>query len=860
MKKLKLIFSLFTFALVIAFTGLNAQNQQKGDVYVDDSGIMRWGHNNEEVHGFGVNYSAPFAHAYRSAEKKGLDIKAEMDRDIYHFTRLNFDLYRLHVWDTEISDEKGNLIENEHLDAFDYLLNELKKRNINFVITPIAYWGNGWPEPDEDTQGFSNKYGKENSLTDPEAIKAQENYLSQFLEHVNPYTGVAYKNEPNLIAFEVSNEPHHRGTPQDVKSFINKMVKAMKSTGTKKPIFYNVSHSVHLADTYFTSEIDGGTFQWYPTGLGFQQELEGNLLPNVNDYKIPFEDVIEENNKAKLVYEFDAADVNKSYMYPAIARSIREAGIQLATHFAYDPSFLAYANTEYNTHYMNLNYTPHKALALMIVSEIFHRVSMNKDLGVYPENLEFGDFKISYKGDVATYNSGEKFIYTNSNEIEPKQVSRLKQIAGLGNSEIVKYAGKGAYFLDKLEDGVWRLEVMPDPILIRNPFGSNSLDKTVSVISWKENKIELDLKDLAENFKVSGLNEGNNASFQVEGKQFEISPGTYLLNAQGKEFDISTYDNDKNYELEAFEAQKSTVDKTYLVHEPVTTSTEGTPIKIKATLVSKDPVTKVEAWLENGNNYESLELKADNNYDYSAEVPENLLKNGFLKYRIIVSTSDGKITFPGGVEGSPADWDFHSQEKFETAILEKGAPVYLFNAATDSEKVVRQWNKANNVVPVGSNEAEFQVRLDKLFEKDIENLDADPIYDYSFRYNFSENLGARSISAKDKLIIEARSLIDSPEKIQVALVMSNGAAFGKTVELTDEVKEIEIDIKDLKPVRTVTLPRPYPGFLPYYFDHSYQGELKLEEVEAIQFSIGPGIEEGELQQPHGVGIRSVRIQ
>jgi hypothetical protein len=76
-------------------------------------------------------------------------------------------LYRIHVWDTEISDAEGNLLENEHLELFDYLLKQLKDRDINFMITPIAYWGNGWPEPDENTPGFSHKYGKENSLTNP---------------------------------------------------------------------------------------------------------------------------------------------------------------------------------------------------------------------------------------------------------------------------------------------------------------------------------------------------------------------------------------------------------------------------------------------------------------------------------------------------------------------------------------------------------------------------------------------------------------------------------------------------------------------------------------------------------------------
>lgn len=78
----------------------------------------------------------------------------------------------MHVEDTEISDSPSNLNENKHLEFFDYLISKLKERDINFVITPIAYLGKGWPEPDEDTLGFSNISGKENSLTDPSGIKA----------------------------------------------------------------------------------------------------------------------------------------------------------------------------------------------------------------------------------------------------------------------------------------------------------------------------------------------------------------------------------------------------------------------------------------------------------------------------------------------------------------------------------------------------------------------------------------------------------------------------------------------------------------------------------------------------------------
>lgn len=118
------------------------------------------------------------------------------------------------------------------------------------------------------------KYGKNDALTHAEAIKAQHNYLKQFLNHKNPYTGTAYKDEPMILAFEVSNEPHHTGKAEDVTSFVKGMVEAMKSTGTQKPIFYNISHAVHFADAYFRGGIDGGTFQWYPTGLGYKKNWQ----------------------------------------------------------------------------------------------------------------------------------------------------------------------------------------------------------------------------------------------------------------------------------------------------------------------------------------------------------------------------------------------------------------------------------------------------------------------------------------------------------------------------------------------------------------------------------------------------------
>ncbi|AOW20137.1 glycoside hydrolase 5 family protein [Urechidicola croceus] len=858
--------TLFICCLLVFTLNTSAQkNTGKGDVIVDENGVMRWENNNEEVHGFGVNYSVPFAHAYRSAKRMGIDPKEAIDNDVYHFTRLGFDLYRLHVWDTQISDTEGNLIENEYLETFDYLLKKLKDNNINYVITPIAFWGNGWPEPDTDSPGFSHKYGKGDCLTNPDAIKAQHNYLEQFLNHVNPYTGVAYKNEPNIIAFEVSNEPHHRGEAKKVTEFVKGMVESMRKTGTKKPIFYNMSHGVHFVNDYFKGNVQGGTFQWYPTGLGYGKELSGNLLPNVNDYNITFEDEIKKHNGAKLVYEFDAADVAKSYMYPAMARSFRTAGIQIGTHFAYDPTYLAANNTEYNTHYMNLNYAPQKALSLKICAEIFHEIPMYTEFGTYPENTSFGNFTVNYENDVATYNSGKKFFYTNTTDIQPKNESKLTEIAGSGNSSIVKYDGSGAYFLDKIDEGVWRLEVQPDVIWVDNLFGRNSPKKTVAVINWSEHKMKIQLDNLGEKFSIEGINDGNSNKSKVDNSNFNITPGTYILFKKGTRKKWSKDDAFGTNKLKDFYAPKTTVNKPYFQHQTTKNAVENSEIKIEAQFIA--PTETKEILLTGYNsegNYFNQKMEYIGNYKYATTITSEYTTVGLLNYSIIVTLkNNNQITYPSSNEGNLYDWDFYDNEPYSIMISPISNPIYVFNAIDDTNDLVRTWRRSFKLIPTANNdEAEYQMNLDKLFYPDNENLNATPIYDYTFKHFILDKIkeNKKSITTKKELVFHGRSLNNKPCKLQIALVMSDGSSFGKVIEIGTKIEDYKILLTELKPVKTVTLPRPYPSFLPYYFEHNNQSKFDISKVESIQFSIGPEIPQKELEDSHGIGIININFQ
>jgi hypothetical protein len=856
------VFKFVCFLLMVAITfQLRAQN--KKTAVVDNNGILRWNTTKEEIKGFGANYTLPFAYACRNAVKKGLKPEALIDEDVYHFARLGFDLFHVHVWDCEISDTLGNLLQNEHLRLFDYLFFQLKKRKINSVITPIAFWGNGWPEPDEKTPGFSSKYGKDACLTNADAIKAQQNYLFQFLNHVNPYTGLAYKDDDAVICFEISNEPHHRASIDSVRNFINGMVTSMRKTGCKKPILYNISHSVQSADAYFSSNIQGGTFQWYPTGLGSRHELGGNLLPNVDAYPIPYTSDARFKKQAKIVYEFDAADVGRSYIYLAMARSFREAGMQLATHFAYDPSYSAYANTEYGTHYMNLLYTPQKALALKICGEIFHNVPLYKKFGGYPADTSFDGFRISYEKDLAEYSSAEKFIYTNSTTTLPSSPPTIKEIAGYGNSALVTYNGTGAYFLDKLSNGLWRLEVMPDAAWVNDPFGKTSLDKTVGVIKNNNRLMFINMADLGKQFHVFNIaKEQMNHLLETQNGSFSIQPGTYLLST--KSIVAPEVANTFIGSIQVKESTQTNAgnNSLYVIHQPITAQTAGTTFTIKATITSIPQ--KAEAYIQTpGSWFEKIELKNTTGYEYAATIAADKIKPGYIQYYIVVKENNSVTTFPGAVSKDPSAWDYYGSEMYRVPVVASSSPIYLFDAARDADEVSREWRRGNQLLPSSeSNKAELLIKVPTLITKDSENPNAQQPADYSLRYCFLKKLQGRAddIRNKTQLIIKARSVDKNKMPLQIALVTKYGLAYGATVELNETTGEYVVSISSLKQVSLVTLPRPYPGFLNYYFQPSSSIAFQLSEIESIQISIGPGINSNEVNSQWGFAVESIRLQ
>lgn len=808
-------------------------------IYVDENGIMRNSETDEEMAWYGVNYSPPFAHSYRAMDLLGFDHKAEMDKDIYHFARLGMNGFRIHVWDTEISDHDGNLLQNEHLDLFDYKMYKLSERGINVILTPFTFYDNAYPDGATPTPGFANFISK-GQAPNPEHRDILKRYLEQFLTHVNPYTGMTYLDDPNVIAVEIVNEPHHSGDLDPVREYVNDLANHIRALGTDKPVFYNISESPAVAEAVMNAEVEGVTFQWYPGGLVGGETIKRNYLPYIDEYTIPFGDEEAMQDKALMVYEFDSADLSYSYAYPAMARSFREAGFQWATQFAYDPLAISFANSDYPTHYLNMIYTPEKSISMLIASEVFQRYPLNAEPQPFPQNKTFGDFRVSHSEDLSEMNTESSFLYSNHTQTEPLDPAALNQIAGTGNSPVVQYDGTGAYFLDKLEDGIWRLEVMPDVIHVRDPFERPAFDKHVSVIEWHERNMSISIPDLGEQFSLKGLNEGNDLNSETGSRSFTVTPGAYLLVKEGR--DRGSWNADsrfKNIKIGEYEAIEATSDQIQVRHEPVRNVDAAQPLTIRATVagLAPDDTVRVIGYPYAGQGFDIV-MEESSAFQYEAEIPADYLQPGYIYYWISVNGEDGQLTWPGAHEGNPYAWNYYHDDRWELLVAGHDTPVELFNAGKDYSEInyaFRTWQHRHyerSLVPAGEpGKMAVQVKTDQLHERRDEAL--------GFSAYTADNLKGRIASAKhtNNLVINGRKLDGSSGEIKVILKLKDATSFSASLSLTDRFESHTLSLEDLERDSFMLLPRPYPGFMAFLFQSEETGDLRPEEIEDIQFLI-----------------------
>lgn len=470
---------------------------------------------------FGVNYYAGFSYEYEAIRQAGLDHKAEIRKDVAHFRRLGLNSIRLHTFDVQFSTKDGRFVDNHHVELLDYLIDHCARNGIKTVLTPIAWWG---APASKAPKGFSVDWTIQQMVSDPKARELQVRFLREYMNHVNRYTGRRYADDPAIVAFELINEPHYpKDWPDEkVTEYIDCLVDAIRSTGCTKPLFYNCWEKRNAACG--RSKIDGVTGNHYPTGLVADRELPGSQLGRVVESTIlPDASVA---SKMRMIYEFDCADVGGAYMYPAMARLFRHEGCFAANQFQYDTLATAARNSAWKTHHLSLVYTPAKAISFAIAAEAFRCSPKGCPFVPDVRTMAFDGFRIDVARNLSQLVTETDYLYTADPLDPPPSPERLRRVWGVGSSSVAAVSGNGAYFLDRAAKGVWRLQLYPNVVDLRDPYcGEKSLKH---MIVRERRSVKLALPDLGAGYRVRSARDLRQVAAASDGR-VELMPGDYAV-------------------------------------------------------------------------------------------------------------------------------------------------------------------------------------------------------------------------------------------------------------------------------------------------------------------------------------------
>ena len=224
-----------------------------------------------------------------------------------------------------------------------------------------------------------------------------------------------------------------------------------------------------------------------------------------------------------------------------------------------------------------------------------------------------------------------------------------------------------------------------------------------------------------------------------------------------------------------------------------------------------------------------------NAYDFELQIPQELLVQGLLQYRIVVSNKTQYYTFPGNVLGQPNDWDFYAKDAYKVFVVKNTDQLELFNANKNREEINYynpDWN--NYKTSFVASETPHQLAVKSLMEK------ANGKNFMGWQHFVAEKINARrtDLNSFSKLVLSAKANVASPLKAKIALITKDAKSYAAYIQLNPSEELITVHLNQLRVEDMLLLPRPYPGFLPLFYKSQSTKEFNLNDVEKIEVTFG----------------------
>jgi len=475
--------------------------------------------NGTEVALWGVNLQTALSWEYNARLKHaGVPLSAQAlkeiaDRNLDELVRMRATVIRMHLLPSDFTDAAGNVVDSVFLDALDYTVAGCKARGLYVYLTLINEMGNTVYMKESFLAGRDRREW----ITDPALVDKSARYIRALLTRENRYTKTAYKDEPALAVFEISNEPgyvdyvelgadplfaRHRQAfeawcsakgyaghlnlhysvfrYETVRATIDAMCRTIRETGSEKPIVWNLNwpHMIQGHEDVFQavadSTVDGVAFCLYPGQHDVQHPYWSNPADLSGKNYLPFLKVSHDEyerlgwtlgrrfaKKAKLVYEYETFFNQSSYLYPAMARVFRALGVQIANMWTY--SLTPAAERMAGSHHLNLLCTPQKAASFAIAGEVMAETPRYAPLGwLRDDNLAFGSCAVSFTNNLSVWRSADTYMQSRASALEPGAPgASVRHVLACGRSPYADYDGMGLYTIEVGDDAV-EVEIGPD--------------------------------------------------------------------------------------------------------------------------------------------------------------------------------------------------------------------------------------------------------------------------------------------------------------------------------------------------------------------------------------------------------------
>jgi hypothetical protein len=466
---------------------------------------------------------------------------------------------------------------------------------------------------------------------------------------------------------------------------------------------------------------------------------------------------------------------------------------------------------------------------------------------------------VSHEQDLSELVAKDAFLYAGSTDSRPPDPAALRRIAGYGSSATVRYEGEGGYFLDRVRPGVWRLEVYPDAVSVRDPFEAPSADKVVTRTIYRAWPMTVSLPDLGRSFAVQPLSAQGGRPVQAADGRFTVTPGVYLLGAKATGGSAGVPHRMGHLGFAEYHAPPADTLPPSVVPLFRHAYVAGRPVEVQARVVDRTPPDSVWLYVRRlgAASYQQFAMRPAGGYVYTARVPGDALREGPHELAITLFRSGSVLTFPGGANRKPTDWNYRGSERWTVDLVGERTPLRLFDPAGDVGRLA--FTRIGDAGRRGLFELGLSAESGRStfrFALPVDSSGWSPP-DYTASLVIADRVRAReeTIGLASALRLRLRGL-GPRQMLHVTLMETDGTSWSRGVTVDSIWRDHRLPLAGFAPSRGVKLPQGFPGEWSYWVGPA-EGRGRAgdrprpDRLERLQLSLRG---DGTTVRPGGYGV------